>query len=79
MDYTTIIRKVLGIALTVIGTILLAISVKSETQYRGDVFMEDCVERARKDGAFIPTYTYISKRLFRSGLLCVALGSVFNW
>lgn len=72
-------RQHIGIILTIIGTVILALSVKSETQYSGDKLMEDCVERARKDGAFVPTYTYIDKKLFYIGLSCVAVGSLMQW
>jgi N-acetylglutamate synthase-like GNAT family acetyltransferase len=69
----------IGILLTIAGTVCLAISVKSNTQYSGDEFMEDCVQRARKDGAFVPTYTYIDKKLFYTGLGLVAAGSFMQW
>jgi hypothetical protein len=79
MSCATIIRKIIGISLTIVGTFLLAISVKSETQYTGDKYMEDIVERSRKDGGFIPTYTYINKKLFRIGLACIAVGAILQW
>jgi hypothetical protein len=72
-------RHHIGIILTIIGTVCLAFSVKSETQYSGDKLMEDCAERARKDGGFVPTYTYIDKKLFYAGLAFVGIGSVMQW
>lgn len=68
-----------GIIFSIMGTVFLAFSVKTETQYRGDKFMEDCVDRARKDNGFVPTYTYIDKKLFITGLLFVAIGSLLQW
>jgi len=41
--------------------------------------MEDCVERARKDGKFVPTYTFIDKKRFDIGLTCVGIGSLMQW
>jgi hypothetical protein len=79
MDWATIVRKILGITSTIVGTVLLAISVKSETQYTGDKYMEDIVERSRRDGGFVPTYTYIDKIRFRLGLACIAFGAVLQW
>jgi len=72
-------RQHIGIFFTIIGTVCLAISVKTQTQYSGDKFMENCVERARKDGGFVPTYTYIDKKLFYTGLGCVGIGSLLQW
>jgi hypothetical protein len=69
----------IGIILTIIGTVCLAFSVKTETQYTADKFMEDCLERARKDGKFVPTYTYIDKKVFYIGLACVGIGSLMQW
>ena len=69
----------IGIIITIIGTAYLAFSVKTETQYTGDKSMEDCVERARKDGKFVPTYTFIEKKMFYIGLTCVGIGSLMQW
>jgi len=67
------------IILTIIGTACLAFSVKPVQQYTGDKLMEDCVERAMKDGKFVPTYTYIDKKMFCIGLACVGIGSLMQW
>ena len=70
----------IGIFLAIGGTICLAYSVKSNHQYSGDKYMEDIVERARKSkDAFVPTYTWIDKKLFRLGLALVATGSLLQW
>lgn len=69
----------IAIILTIIGTVCLAFSVKTETQYTSDKLMEDCVERARKDGKFVSTYTYIDRKIFYIGLACVAMGSLMQW
>ena len=70
----------LGILFTILGTVLLAFSVKTVHQYSGDRYMEEIVERFEKDSSFIvPTKTWIDRKLFWGGLLFVALGSGLQW
>jgi uncharacterized membrane protein len=69
----------MGIILIFIGTVILACSVKSQTQYDGNEHMMDCVRRHIKDGGVVPTYTYIDKKLYYIGLACIGIGSLLQW
>jgi len=72
-------RQHIGIFVVIAGTVCLAFSVRTWTQYSGDKYMEDIVERAEKNGAFVPTKTFIDRKLFWLGLAFVAFGSLLNW
>jgi len=60
-----------GIIVTVLGTVLMAFSLKIIKQYSFEV-------RTDKD-KISPTQTEINKWLFWTGLFCIAMGSFFQW
>ena len=68
-----------GIVLTVLGTVLLAFSLKVPRQYDGP--MGEAVERMRlRDrGLFVPTETRIVRCLFWAGLLLIGVGAACQW
>ncbi len=68
-----------GIVIVVAGTVLLALSVKVNRQYRGQLGkMVDNLKK--KDSDFIePSETRIVRPMFWSGLLLVAIGSILQW
>lgn len=64
----------LGIIITLFGTYLLTISVKIKKQKGYGI------EMIFEDGSIdSPTNTYIDKKLFKFGLVCVALGALLQW
>ena len=77
MNYIT--GQHLGIILVVMGTTLLAFSVKVKRLYSGDI--ERTIDDLKKQTPELlePTETYVSRPLFWSGLLLVAFGSVLQW
>jgi len=68
-----------GIVLVVAGTVILALSVKVNRQYRGQLGkMVDNLKK--KDSDLIePSETRIVRPMFWFGLLLVALGSILQW
>ena len=69
----------LGIILVVLGTILLAFSLKVTPQYSGDAAR--AVDQLKKDRPDLIelTETYIIRWRFWTGLALVALGSLLQW
>ena len=75
-----------GILLVILGTICLAFAVKIENKYTLSArskeekkHWKNIVKRA-EDGSYSePTIVFINKMLFRTGLACVAFGSLFQW
>ncbi len=73
-------RQHIGILLTVVGTIFLAISVKVIRQYYGEE--AKAVDRIKKDkkGMIIePTEVKIIRSYFWLGLALVSFGSLLQW
>ena len=75
-----------GILIVILGTICLAFAVKIENKYtlsarskKDKKKWKNIVKRAEDDSYFEPTIVFIDKMLFRIGLACVALGSLFQW
>lgn len=68
-----------GIVLTVIGTVCLALSVKVKRQYEGE--MAKVVDKLKKEKPDLiePTETYIVRKLFWIGLICIAVSSLLQW
>jgi len=58
----------IGIVLTIIGTIFLALSVKVESPHEGDFA-----------GVSAPPETSIDRLLFWVGLIFIALGALCQW
>jgi len=72
--------KHVGIILVVIGTILLAFSLKIIHGYdTKHPVMKESHKIAKESGYVWPSETYINKWLFWAGLACVALGSLLQW
>jgi hypothetical protein len=77
----------IGIIITIIGTILLAFSLRIQSQFGLGTFVDEAGDIAvvPNDGeedtkkAIFPTYTYINKWLFWGGLFLVAVGSLLQW
>jgi uncharacterized protein YpmB len=68
----------LGIVLTIVGTILLAFSLRIKRQYSGD--LAKVVDRAKRENDLLEmTETYIVRWAFWLGLSCVAVGSALQW
>ncbi len=75
-----------GILLVILGTICLAFAVKIENKYtlsargkKDKTYWRNIIKRA-EDGTYCePTIVFIDKILFRTGLACVALGSLLQW
>ena len=68
----------IGIISVLIGTFLLAFSVKVKRMYKGD--MANVVDRLKKLHHIVePTETYIRPGLFWFGLFLVAVGSILQW
>ena len=71
-------KQQFGIILTIMGTILLAFSVKVKRQYTGDLAKD--VDNKKKNLDLIEhSETYIVQWLFWFGLFFVALGSMLQW
>lgn len=76
-----------GILLVILGTICLAFAVKVENKYTLSARSEgkekkeakDIVKRAEDGSYYEPPIVYIDKMLFRTGLACVAIGSLMQW
>jgi hypothetical protein len=68
-----------GIVLTVIGTIFLALSVKVESSYEGDI--AKVLDKAKKENPNLtePTETSIDRLLFWVGLFFIAIGALCQW
>ena len=74
-----------GIILVITGTICLAYAVKIENKFtlsarskEDKKYWKDIVKRAEDETYYEPTIVFINKRLFRIGLACVAVGSLFQ-
>jgi hypothetical protein len=76
-----ITREQIGIILVIIGTLLLAFSVRVKSQYKNDIRGAiDSVKRKNPNHSLIePTETYIVRPMFWFGLFFVAVGSAFQW
>jgi hypothetical protein len=73
-------RQHVGILLTIAGTALLAFSVKVKRQYGDKSPFRAVVDRMKREQNVMElTETSISVRLFWSGLLCVAVGTLLQW
>ena len=75
-----------GILLIIFGTIFLAFAVKIENKYtlsargkKDKKYWRNIVKSAEDATYFEPTIVFIDKMLFRTGLACVALGSLLQW
>lgn len=76
MTYPTL--RHFGILLVIVGTVLLAFSIRPRSQYESGP-AADAAKRAAKKGMIQPTETTIDRRLFWSGLSLVAVGSLLQW
>jgi hypothetical protein len=72
-------RPHLGTLPAVLGTVLLAFSVKVRRQYGEGGPLREVADRAKRDGYTELTETTIARGLFWAGLVCVALGSLLQW
>ena len=74
-----ITRDQVGIVTVVVGTVLLAVSVKVKRQYNSD--LSGTVDKLKEKSPNLVevTETYISRPLFWSGLTLVAIGSMLQW
>jgi hypothetical protein len=70
--------KILGAILIIIGSVLLAYSVKTRHKFTGDKRMEDAVKRSEKDGFFLPNTTYTKKSWFYGGIVCITVGTIIQ-
>ena len=75
-----------GILLVIVGTICLAFAVKIENKYtmsardkKGKKYWKKLVKRAEDGSYHEPTIVFIDKMLFRTGLACIAIGSLLQW
>jgi hypothetical protein len=69
-----------GILLIILGTGFLAFSVKTRTKYDNDQQLKEALRRSEKYDSWVePNKTWIDKRLFWTGLICVAVGSLLQW
>ena len=77
MDWLT--RQHIGIIIVVVGTYVLARSVKVKRQYCDDAARD--VDRVKKQQPEVVelTETHISRPLFWWGLALVAIGSALQW
>ncbi len=68
-----------GILLTVLGTVLLAFSLRVRRQYEGE--MARFIDKSKKEDSKMMeiTETAINRYLFWSGLLCISVGSLMQW
>ena len=71
-------RQHFGIITTIVGTILLAFSLRIKRQYTGEV-AKAVDDTKRQNNLLEPTETYIARWLFWLGLTCVAMGSALQW
>jgi hypothetical protein len=77
---TGLTRQHVGILLTIAGTAFLAFSVNVKRQYGDKGPLREAVDRAKREGNLMElTETSISVRLFWTGLLCVAVGTLLQW
>jgi hypothetical protein len=74
IDLNIITWQHLGIISTIIGTYVIAISVKIKKQRGIGIQME-----FEDESIGSPTNTYIDKKLFSYGLICVGVGSLLQW
>jgi hypothetical protein len=75
----TISMEHIGIILTVLGTVLVAFSVRVKRQYNKEVRKLVDEAKTRHPDLIEPTETYIVRSLFWIGLILVALGSALQW
>jgi hypothetical protein len=68
----------MGILATVLGTVLLAFSLKIRRQYEGET-AKVVDKMKRSNGLLEPTETYIIRPLFWLGLGLIASGSLLQW
>jgi hypothetical protein len=68
-----------GILISILGTVLLAFSLKSENQYSKHQNRIEIEKWAKSNDGFLPTYTRIDNRLFYIGLALIAIGSLLQW
>lgn len=75
-----------GILLVILGTICLTFAVKIENKYtlsargkKDKTYWRNIIKRAEDGTYYEPTIVFIDKILFRTGLACVALGSLLQW
>ena len=71
--------KHLGIILTIIGTFSLTFSVRIKRQYGEGI--DKVLDKLKKENPELiePTETYIVRKYFWFGLVCIALGSLLQW
>ncbi len=72
-------RQHLGIIITVIGTILLAFSVRIERAYIGKIAKDVDKMKKANPNLLEPTETTIIRPLFWIGLILIAFGSILQW
>jgi hypothetical protein len=72
-------RSQMGLLLTVVGTVALAFSLRTKSQYTGEI--AKVVKKAMRNNSrlFAPTETYIIRPLFWGGLFLVAVGALLQW
>ena len=74
-----ITRHQVGIILVIIGTALLAFSVRVKRQYEGEIGKVVDEIKKKDPDKIEPTETYIKRSLFWFGLLFIAVGSLLQW
>jgi hypothetical protein len=74
-----------GIILTVLGTILLAFSIRIKSSVAKDAsFIRKSIEERQKKehkemDLIWPSETWINRTFFWSGLFCIAIGALLQW
>lgn len=73
-----ITQQQLGLVFTFLGTVVLAVSLRTKNQYEGEI--AKAVEKMRKTQLrlFVPTEAYIARPLFYGGLALIALGTLLQ-
>lgn len=74
-----ITRPHIGIIVTLIGTVLLAFSVRVKRQHDKELRKVADEAKQRHPGLTVPTETYIVRSFFWLGLLLVAVGAGLQW
>jgi hypothetical protein len=72
-------REHIGIILTILGTVLVAFSVRIKRQYDKELRKVADEAKTRHPDLVEPTETYIVRSLFWIGLILVAVGSALQW
>lgn len=87
IDFNIITWQHFGIILTILGTYLLAISVKIKAQKgsgirfmkKGNINVITSMPPDDDEDYVYPTETFVDRKLFKYGLLFVAIGSLLQW